>query len=172
MRLLELILSDSLSNWTIGPALQYEVENLLARYVLAIDEDRLEDWPGLFTENCVYKLQSKENADRNLPVAAIFCDSKGMLVDRVISLRHANIYEQHQYRHIVSNTLIKSIEEDVIVASSNYVVFRTRTNGITEPYNAGIYYDKIVSLGRKFYFAEKLAVFDTNVIDSLLATPI
>ena len=30
--------------------LQLTVENLLAQYVHAIDDDRLEDWPGFFVE--------------------------------------------------------------------------------------------------------------------------
>jgi anthranilate 1,2-dioxygenase small subunit len=164
--------TDSLRGVTDGPELQYRVENLLARYVLAIDEDRLEAWPELFVDDCVYKLWAKENADRGLPVAAIFCDSKGMLIDRVVSLRNANIYEKHGYRHIVSSVLIDAISGDCIEVRSNYVVYRTRTNGRTELYNAGIYRDKIVSIGGDLFFKEKIAVFDTNIIDALLATPI
>ena len=155
-----------------GPELQWRVEQLLARYVLSIDEDQLEDWPDFFVDNCVYILRSKENADRGLPVAAIFCDSKGMLIDRVVSLRHANIYEKHAYRHIVSSTVIDEVSDEVISAISNYVVYRTRTNGVTEIFNAGNYRDKIVSRGGELLFQEKIATFDTNVIDALLATPI
>ena len=39
-----------------------------------------------------------------LPASVIFCDNRGMLIDRVTSLRTANIYQPHQYRHIVSGT--------------------------------------------------------------------
>lgn len=165
-------MTDSSADAVLGPDLQYRVEKLLARYVLAIDEDRLEEWPEFFTDDCVYKLLAKENADRGLPIAAIFCDSKAMLIDRVVSLRHANIYEKQSYRHIVSSIVIEDIADNIICATSNYVVYRTRTSGVTEVYNTGIYRDKIVSIGGDLLFKERIATFDTNVIDSLLATPI
>jgi anthranilate 1,2-dioxygenase small subunit len=165
-------MTDSLADAVLGPDLQYRVENLLARYVSSIDEDRLEEWPDYFVDNCLYKLLAKENADRGLPIAAIFCDSKAMLVDRIVSLRQANVYERHTYRHIVSSVVIEDLSEAAIDAKSNYAVYRTRTNGVTEVYNTGIYCDKIVSVGGELLFKEKIATFDTNRIDSLLATPI
>lgn len=155
-----------------GPECQFQVERLLARYALALDEGDLESWPELFCDDCLYQLISRENAERNMPIAAIFCDSKAMLIDRVVSLRHANIYEKHNYRHIISPTFIDEIAGDVIRARSNYVVYRTRTAGLTEVYNAGIYYDEIVASAGGYRFKAKRAVFDTNIIDSLLATPI
>ncbi len=165
-------MTNPLRNATPGPELQWKIEQLQARYVLSIDQDRLEDWPELFVDNCVYKLQSKENADRGLPIAAIYCDSKGMLIDRVVSLRHANIYEKHSYRHIVSSIVTEEVSDEVVSVVSNYVVYRTRTNGVTEIYNAGNYRDKIVPYGGELRFQEKIATFDTNIIDALLATPI
>lgn len=155
-----------------GPEIQFRVERLLARYALALDEGDLESWPEMFCDNCVYQLISRENAERDMPVAAIFCDSKAMLIDRVVSLRHANIYEKHNYRHIISPTLIDEVAGDLIRSRSNYVVYRTRTAGLTEVYNAGIYYDEIDASGGDYRFKAKRVVFDTNIIDSLLATPI
>lgn len=60
--------------------LRREVEDLVARHAELIDEDRLEEWPELFTQECVYKIIARENVDRGLPIAAIFCDSRKMLV--------------------------------------------------------------------------------------------
>jgi anthranilate 1,2-dioxygenase small subunit len=155
-----------------GPELQWRVDQLLARYVLSIDEDQLEDWPKFFVDDCIYKLISKENADRGLPIAAIFCDTKKMLVDRVVSLRHANVYEKHTYRHILTSAVIEEMFENTATTVCNYVVYRTRTNGITEVYNAGTYRDKIILFEDELLFKEKLVTFDTNNIDALMATPI
>jgi len=163
---------DSLDETELRLETQFRVERLIARYALVIDEDALEDWPELFTDDCLYQLIARENADRGLPIAAIFCDSKAMLIDRVVSLRNANIYEKHNYRHIVSGIHIDNIADDTIYVRSNFVVYRTRTSGITEVYSAGIYHDEIVSNDGEFLFRSKRAIFDTNVIDSLLATPI
>ncbi len=156
----------------IGPELQWRVDQLLTRYVLSIDEDELEDWPNYFVDDCIYQLISKETADRGLPISAIFCDSKKMLIDRVVSLRHANVYEKHTYRHILTSAVIEDLSENTISVTCNYVVYRTRTNGVTEVYNAGSYRDKIISHNDELLFVEKVATFDTNSIDALMATPI
>ena len=153
--------------------LRREVEDLVALHAELIDEDRLEEWPELFTEDCVYKIIARENVDRDLPIAAIFCDSRKMLVDRVVSLRQANIYPTHHYRHILSTTRLDGDEGGVIRARTNYVVFQTRNNGETSIYNAGRYLDEIVrGEDGALRFKSKLAVFDTNRIDTLMVRPI
>ena len=68
-------------------ATQLAVERLLARYVASIDADRLEEWPGYFTERCRYQIIPRENCDKKLPIGIFFADSRGMLQDRVASLR-------------------------------------------------------------------------------------
>ena len=75
------------------------VAQLNADYARAIDDDRLEDWPGFFTEPCLYTITTAENHRRGLPAGIIFADSKGMLEDRVAALREANVFERQAYRH-------------------------------------------------------------------------
>ncbi len=67
-------------------ALQLAVENLMARYVHAIDDDRLEDWPGFFVEKGRYRITTAENFVRGLPLSIIYADSRAMLADRVSPL--------------------------------------------------------------------------------------
>jgi anthranilate 1,2-dioxygenase small subunit len=153
-------------------ALYHQISVLLSRYVHTIDGDELEAWPDLFTEQCVYRVISRENHARGLPVAAMYCDSRAMLIDRVVSLRHANIYEQQSYRHVVSALLVDDNEDGSYSARSNYVVYRTRTNGVTEVYNTGVYEDRIVTDNEGWRFAEKHVIFDTGRIDTLMVIPI
>ena len=67
-----------------------EVTGLINDYVACIDADELERWPDFFTEQCNYKVIPRENADAGLPVSVMFCDSKGMLKDRIVALRNAH----------------------------------------------------------------------------------
>lgn len=154
------------------PELQYAVEQLQRDYVECIDDDRLEAWPEFFTESCLYQVIARENADRELPVAAMHCDSRGMLRDRVVALRHANIYARHYYRHLVSNINIKAVEDDAVRVQSNYVVMQTLLDGTTHIYNAGRYLDKIEFGADGAKFREKVAIFDTYRIPNLMVTPI
>ena len=152
--------------------LQQLATELNAIHTEWIDDDRLEEWPELFADDCIYKVIARENHERNLSLSAIFCDSKGMLVDRIISLRKANIFPVHSYRHILGPTRIVSEHELKVTAQTNYAVFMTRADGHTEIYNAGKYIDEIDCSGGHPLFISKVAVFDTNVIDTMMVRPI
>ena len=152
---------------------QWRVERLLSRYVACIDDDSLEEWPGFFTqEACRYEIITRENVERGLPLTLVFCTSQGMLTDRIVSLREANIYPQRWYRHIVSNVVIQAIAEDHLDVQSHYVVLQTRRNGQTSIFSAGKYEDRIVLRAGELKFAEKRVIADTHRIDTLLVSPI
>lgn len=155
-----------------APDLHYQASKLLSDYVECIDDDRLEEWPDLFVDDCVYQVISRENADRNLPTSAICCDSRGMLVDRIVALRHANIYAKHYYRHLLSNVNVKGVDGGELVVQSNYVVMQTLVEGDTHVFNAGKYLDRMVATPEGLRFKRKVVVFDTYRIPNLLVTPL
>lgn len=152
--------------------LHYQVGKLLSDYVECIDDDRLEEWPQLFVEDCLYQVIARENADRGLPTSAMYCDSRGMLRDRVVALRHANIYAKHYYRHVLSNVNVKGVQDGEVVVQSNYVVLQTLVEGDTKVFNAGKYLDRIVATPDGLRFKRKVVVFDTYRIPNLLVTPL
>ena len=47
------------------------VAQLNAAYARAIDDDRLEQWPALFTDPCLYKITSADNYRRGLPAGLV-----------------------------------------------------------------------------------------------------
>jgi len=148
------------------------VERLQARYVGVIDDDRLEEWPNCFTDPCRYQIISAETYEKGQPLGVFFADSRGMLIDRVASLRRANIYEAQRYRHIVSSTLILSADNGIVTAQSNYLVTRIMQDGAMSLFSTGRYLDRINLTGAEALFEEKLAIFDSRRIDTLLALPI
>lgn len=148
------------------------VERLQARYVGVIDDDRLEEWPNCFTDPCRYQIISAETYEKGQPLGVFFADSRGMLIDRVASLRRANIYEAQRYRHIVSSTLILSTDNGIVTAQSNYLVTRIMQDGAMSLFSTGRYLDRINLTGAEALFEEKLAIFDSKRIDTLLALPI
>jgi anthranilate 1,2-dioxygenase small subunit len=154
--------------------LQLTVENLLARYVHAIDDDRLEDWPGFFVEKGRYRITTAENYGRGLPLSIIYADSRAMLLDRVSALRHANIYEAQRYRHTVSSVLVERVDADTVSAVSNFQVVRIIRTGESILFASGRYLDRIRLNGEggKAMFEERVIVLDSRAIDTLLAIPI
>src|SRR6202140_4512515 len=82
------------------------VADLNARYVDAIDADRLEAWPDFFLEDGRYRVTTAENVAQGLPLSMIYATSRAMLRDRVAALREANVYEGQRYRHVLGTPLI------------------------------------------------------------------
>ena len=157
---------------TADIATQLAVERLLARYVASIDADRLEEWPGYFTERCRYQIITSENHEQGLPLGVFFADSQAMLQDRVAALRRANVYEGQRYRHLVSSILVLGGSDGLVAAQSNYLVARIMHDGATTLFSTGRYLDRIDLRGPEPLFAEKLVVLDSRRIDTLLAIPL
>ncbi|MDM0012968.1 anthranilate 1,2-dioxygenase small subunit AndAd [Variovorax sp. J22P168] len=152
--------------------LWFEIQQLQERYCAALDNDRLEEWAALFTADCLYEIVPKENADMGLPIGVIYCDNQRMLRDRVLSLRHANIYEEHASRHMTSGLQLTHVDEDTVDAQSSYVVVQTRTNGESFVYQAGRYLDRVVRTPEGWRYQKRRVIYDTSRVQTLLATPI
>jgi hypothetical protein len=79
--------------------LRLELEELYADYVGVLDDGDYEAWPDFFTEECDYQVIARENFDQGLPLAAIRCESRGMLCDRVEAVRSTSMYEPRALRY-------------------------------------------------------------------------
>jgi 3-phenylpropionate/cinnamic acid dioxygenase small subunit len=148
-----------------------QVDDLHARYAQALDDDRLEDWPNFFTERGIYRVATAENEDRGLPLPVVFCEGRGMLRDRVQSLRHANIYEPQRYRHMVSSVLVEKISEQKIRSTASFLVVRIMQNGEAMLFASGRYVDRI-ALAPEPLYEERVVICDSRRFDTLLAIPL
>jgi len=152
---------------------QLKVQDLLARYIQTIDDNRLEDWPDFFTDQCRYLVTTAENIEQGLPLGMIYATSRAMLRDRVRSLREANVYEAQRYRHVIGPPLIAPGEGAEVRARTNFIVVRIMHTGETLIFASGQYDDRIVVTEKgDARFAEKLVILDSRQIDTLLAIPL
>jgi 3-phenylpropionate/cinnamic acid dioxygenase small subunit len=148
------------------------VEDLIAAYAAAIDEDRLEDWPDLFVEQGKYVISTKEDFDAGLPFGVIYADSRAMLIDRVTALRQANIYEPQSYRHVIGPIRVLDGEGGEVEARSNFMVVRIMKDGTTTVFATGEYRDRIDTRAEPFRFIERRVLTDSHKFDTLLALPL
>ena len=151
--------------------LQHAVERLHARYAHALDADQLEDWPGFFTENGVYRITTAENEARGLPLPVLYAEGRAMLRDRIASLRHANIYEPQRYRHLISCCLVQSKDGKTATSMANFLVIRVMENGDTLLFACGRYVDR-VALSPEPRYEERVVICDSRRFDTLLAIPL
>lgn len=143
-----------------------------AAYAQAIDTDALEQWPAFFTEDCHYRITNVENEREGLPAGIVFADSRAMLEDRIAALREANIYERHRYRHLLGMPMLESADAHGAVARTPFMVARIMHTGETMLYATGEYRDRFTKVDGKLLLAERVAVCDSTVTDTLLALPL
>jgi anthranilate 1,2-dioxygenase small subunit len=150
--------------------LQLAVERLHARYAHALDSDKLEDWPEFFTENGRYRIATAENEERGLPLPVLSAEGRGMMRDRIQSLRHANIYEPQRYRHLVSAVVVEKTSDREATSTANFVVIRIMQDGDTIIFATGRYVDRIALPDMKY--EERVVICDSRRFDTLLAIPL
>ena len=153
-------------------ARRLELDALYADYAHCLDNDALEDWPEFFTDGCFYRITSAENFEAGLPIGVVYATSKAMLVDRVMALRKANIYEPQRYRHLIGAVKIGPEENGVLAVVANLIVVRIMQDGAMCLFAAGRYVDRLVRQGEAWKFAKKDVVLDSRQIDTLLAIPL
>lgn len=152
--------------------LRQRIEELIHDYAHCIDDDRLEEWPGFFTDDCRYEIINRDNFAKGRPVGIMSCDSKGMLQDRILALRTANIYEPHCYRHLISAIRIGEAVDGVIPVTTGYAIIRTMQEGDISVFSSGKYLDKIVVGNGAPRFKERIVVCDSDRVDTLIVIPI
>ena len=141
-------------------------------YARCIDSGNLEAWPDFFEEHCIYKITTAENHAQGLEAGVIFADSRGMLRDRVASLRQANIYERHAYRHFLGQPWIVSEDADEVRSETSFLVARIMRDGTTDVYATGRYIDIYKLNGDMPKLRERIVVCDSSRFDTLLALPL
>ena len=87
--------------------IEARMSRLHADYVDCIDNDLLEAWPDFFTPDALYRILTRDALANDWPAGLMHCEGRGMLHDRILSLRRANIYEPHGYRHLISSIRYK-----------------------------------------------------------------
>jgi anthranilate 1,2-dioxygenase small subunit len=152
-------------------SLRGEVEDFYAEYSEIIDGGSLERWPELFVEPCLYRIVSKENYDKGLPLSLMRCESLGMLKDRALASQKLNVYAARAWRHSI--TQIRAREEgERIAARANFVVFETLQDRHTQVLCAGRYLDTLVRTEAGLRLREKICVYDAALIPGSIVMPL
>lgn len=148
------------------------VQELIGGYAECIDEDRLEEWPDFFADPCRYLIISRTNYDAGMRQGVMYAATRGMLLDRVFTIRRANLFEPHRYRHVVGPIRLKSVEDTTAIVHSHFIVARIMHTGETTLFATGRYLDRIDISTDDYRFLERVVVLDSDQIDTLLAIPL
>lgn len=145
------------------------------RYAETLDMGTLDAWPDFFTDECLYQVQSRENFDKNLPLATLSFESKGMLKDRVYCIRETLYFEPYYQRHVVGAPVVTAVSGDAVQAHASYAVFRTKPDETTHVYNVGRYLDEVLRApdsAHGWLLKSRRCVFDSDLILNSMIYPI
>ena len=148
------------------------IQQLYADYASAVDSGHWDLWPEFFTEECIYKLQPRENHERGFPLCTLLLTSKGMLKDRVYGIQETLYHDPYYQRHVVGAPIVRGIEKGRIHSEANYAVFRTKYDKESTVFNVERYIDTIVQTSEGLKFAERLCVYDSEMIPNSIIYPI
>ena len=145
---------------------------LQADYAVAVDSGQWDLWPGFFTEGGIYQLQPRENHERGFPLCTLAFDGQAAMRDRVYGIRETLFHDPYYQRHVVGAPLLRGVDEGGIHCESNYAVFRTKLNGLSTVFNVGRYLDRVVATPEGLKFAERRAIYDSEMIPNSIIYPI
>jgi anthranilate 1,2-dioxygenase small subunit len=148
------------------------IEEFNADYAAVLDAGQVDDWPRFFTEDALYLVTGRENADAGLPVGLVYCEGKGMLEDRALAIARTMMFAPRYLLHQVTNVRVLGIEGGIATATANYVLFETLVDEKTIIQQVGRYYDRFVRQGDTLLLKERRCVYDSLIIDTALVYPV
>lgn len=152
--------------------LRLELEALYADYVACLDEERFEDWPEFFTDDCLYRIVPRDNFERGLPIATWHSETRAGLLDRVVAIRKTMNFAPRYLRRMVSAIRPLGWQGEVLEARAHYLAIETLLDEPSRVFNCGQYRDRIVVVDGKPKFREKVCVFDSVLVPNSLIFPL
>jgi len=153
-------------------ALRFEIEEFHTAYAHALDSGQLQQWPEFFTDDAVYRITARENADEGLPVGLVYADSKAMIRDRAFAIEHTQMFAPRYLQHFVTNVCVVAVESETIRARANYQLLQTLVDGPTTLHQAGRYFDVFVRVNGRLLLKNRQCVYDTLLIANDLVYPV
>jgi salicylate 5-hydroxylase small subunit len=152
--------------------LRTRLTDLYCAYGDTLDDGELERWPDFFTEDCLYKVIPRDNFERGLPVALIYCESRDMLVDRVVAIRETALYVPRTVRHLISSIRLRAIGPDGLRLTATFALCQTMVDQPSELFLCGKYHDRVIEDAGHLRFAERICVYDSTIVPTSLIFPI
>jgi len=125
------------------------------------------------TEECVYRVLSRENQDLGLPLPIMGCYSHGMVRDRVAMLAKGVLtYRRDRLLRQVTNVQCQPLPESMVQARANLVVYQSSEEGVSRLYMVARYCAVLRASGENWRIKSMDVVVDSFGIDTMLAVPL
>ena len=151
---------------------RWDIEAFNTEYAAVLDAGKVDAWPAFFTEDALYRITGRENADANLPVGLVYCEGMGMLKDRALAISTTMMFAPRYLQHHTSDVRVLTIEADSATATTNYALYETLVDGRTTLQQVGRYHDRFVRRDGHLLLKERHVVYDSLMIDTAIIYPV
>jgi anthranilate 1,2-dioxygenase small subunit len=114
----------------------------------------------------------RENVEQGFPVALIYCESRDMLMDRVVALRETALFAPRIARRFTSGICLRAVKAEELRLSANFAVLQTMPDQPSELFLCGRSADRVVEDGGALRFAERTFVYDSTIVPTSLVYPV
>jgi salicylate 5-hydroxylase small subunit len=141
-------------------------------YFEALDDDRIEEWPDFFVDDCVYRIIPRENYQAGQKTCIMQGDSKGMLTDRVRAIRSTQVYAPRYCRRFYSGLRLLGRTGRQLQIRQNLLVVHTLVSQPSKILGCGAAHDRLtLTDSGHLKLAERTIVLDTEMIDNTIIYP-
>jgi salicylate 5-hydroxylase small subunit len=147
------------------------LRDLYDDYYAALDEVRLHDWPEFFIQDCLYRVIPRENFEAGYTLCTIQAESRGMLRDRVMGLTRTQMYAPRYYRRFPTAPRLVGETDGVAQVRHNLLLVQTLIDKPSEIVLSAVCHDRVVIDEGRLRFAERIVVFDSEMLPNSLVYP-
>lgn len=147
------------------------IRDLYDDYYAVLDDVRLHDWPDFFTQDCLYRVIPRENYEAGYTLCTMQAESRGMLKDRVTGLTRTQMYAPRYYRRFPTAPRIVGEEGGAVSVRHNLLLVQTLIDKPSDIVLSAVCHDRIVVDEGRLRFAERIVVFDSEMVPNSLVYP-
>ncbi len=140
-------------------------------YCSVLDRGDLEQWPLFFTEDALYRITGRENAELDLPVGLVYCEGRAMMHDRAVAIARTQMFAPRYNLHIIGQGRVEAEDASGILAQTPFLLIQTLVEGPSTVHLAGCYHDRFVKVDGQLLLAERHVIHDTNILANDLVYP-
>jgi salicylate 5-hydroxylase small subunit len=142
-------------------------------YFEALDENRLEEWPEFFVEDCLYRLIPRENYEAGQGTCIMQGDSKGMLIDRVQAIRSTQVFAPRYCRRFYSGLRLVNRAGPELEVRQNFLAIHTLISHPSKILACAVSHDRLILTdGGDLKLVERTVILDTEMIDNTIIYPL
>lgn len=152
-------------------ALRDEIATFHAEYGAVLDRGSVEQWPAFFTEDALYRITGRDNAELGLPVGLVYCEGRAMMQDRAVAIARTQMFAPRYTMHLMGTPRVEAEADDGIIAQTPFLLVQTLVEGPSTLHLAACYHDRFVRDGDRLLLAERHVIHDTNILANDLVYP-